>query len=106
MTMKSNDTGDTLEDLLDQGKTAMPLDDDGFTDRVLAKLPPKKREAPRSLVLLIAAGLGSGVAVVSSPHVAALCRSAMQSWFAALVLLCIVAVLVGAGAQEAWSSER
>jgi hypothetical protein len=93
---------DELENLLNQGN-AMTLDDDGFTNRVLAKLPPKKRKTPRALVLLVAAGLGSGVAVTSSPHIAALFRSAMQNWFAALVLFFVVVVLVGASTQEAWA---
>jgi hypothetical protein len=101
-TTPPNNHDDELENLLSQG-TAMTIDDDGFTNRVLAKLPSKKRKTPRAHVLLVAAGLGSGVAVTSSPHIAALFRSAMQNWFAALVLFCVVVVLVGASTQEAWA---
>jgi hypothetical protein len=111
MSMSENNENDPLERLLKNAEqTTMQqhhLDDDGFTNRVMAKLPPKKRKTPRALVLLIAVGLGSGVALTSSPHIATLCRSAaMQNWFAALVLFCVVAVLIGASTQEAWSSER
>jgi hypothetical protein len=38
-----------------------PLADDGFTDRVLARLPPPRRAAPRGLVLVASSALALAV---------------------------------------------
>jgi len=53
---------DAFEKLLRANAVMPPLDDDGFSRRVIAALPPARRPAPQ--VWLAAAGLAAGLVTV------------------------------------------
>lgn len=97
---------DPLERML---ATPRPLEDDGFTDRVMAQLPPKRRRAPRALILLSAAGLGTLVTSLSPAraYVAGLIHQVVAGKLTAAaiapagLMLCIVVVLAASVAQVA-----
>jgi len=60
------DRPDWLDDVLTE--SAAPLPDDGFTDRVLAALPPPgPRRDPRAPILLASALAGGLVALFAAP---------------------------------------
>ena len=80
------------------------LDDDGFTGRVLAALPPRRREWLRPAVLLGATGIGSALAVrwlpwesLSMPDVSALLSLNSQVLTPWLLVLSVAASLTWAG---------
>jgi hypothetical protein len=97
---------DPLEQLL----VERPMTDDGFTDRVMSRLPPRRPPLPRVLVLGGAATLGTVLAALSpgATRIAAMVSEVLSSRAAltthtttAIVLAAIAVVLVGTGAQIA-----
>lgn len=97
-------------DPLDQLLLERPMSDDGFTDRVMTRLPARRRPLPRALVLGGAATLGTLLAVLSpgTRRIAAMVHEVLASPGAitshmttAIVLAAIAIVLVGTGAQIA-----
>jgi anti-sigma factor RsiW len=69
MTQRENDAIDAAL------RTAeLPIADDGFSDRVLASLPPRKRRrtVSRRWTLAVAAGTGSLLTIVLAPSIEAL----------------------------------
>lgn len=87
-----------------------PADDDGFTERVMCRLPPARRPAPRALVVALAAAAGT-LATALSPAwrwLGAACESVASAHDAAtiaapttIVLVAIVVTLVGSSLQVA-----
>jgi hypothetical protein len=59
-------------------RTGAPLSDDGFTDRVLARLPPPRRAPPRAAVLAASSVLA----------LAALWRTPAAAWLARTLAHC------------------
>ena len=84
------------------------LPDDGFTDAVMRRLPPPRRGSARVPILVGSVAIGSLLAL-ASPAVDHIARLALALGSvdgrlpAAVVLASVFAVLVGAGAQAAWS---
>jgi hypothetical protein len=90
-----------LESLLRGGA---PVDDDGFTAKVVQQLPPPRKRAPRFAILLGATTLASGIAYLAAPNALSSLIEGVQnanSMAPFIVLGSVFAVLVGAAAQEA-----
>jgi hypothetical protein len=81
-----------------------PIDDDGFTANVVAKLPPARKPVPRFAILLGATSLSSAIAFTVAPKTltALIAGAHHANSIAPLVVLgSILAVLIGAAVQEA-----
>lgn len=85
-----------------------PPDDDGFTDRVLERLPPQRRPVPRALVIGLAAMLGTILTtLLASEQIGRMlgevttAKPSLALLPTALVLASIIAVLVGSSVQVA-----
>ena len=63
--MPESDPNDPLDAALRESAAA--IEDDGFTARVLAALPPRRRDVLRSLVLLSASVIGLALAALWLP---------------------------------------
>lgn len=93
-------------DSLERALTPRHVPESGFTARVMAALPPAKRRVPRRAILAIATAVGATIAIASpaAEHVTRLVRalaSVEHRSSAALVLVCLVAVLMGSALQTA-----
>jgi hypothetical protein len=93
-------------DSLDRLLAERPMSDDGFTDRVMTRLPPRRRPVPRALVLGGAAMLGTLIAALSpgSRRIAAMMQEVLASREALTThttTVLVLAAIVGAGAQIA-----
>lgn len=103
--MPEQQEDDDLERML---KAPMPLDDEGFTGRVLERLPPQRRPVPRALIIGLAATLGTVVTTLFARSEIATMLQALTSSKpslaivpTALVALAILVVLVGSSVQVA-----
>ena len=103
---RRNDAADALEALLSEREVYLP--DDGFTARVMGRLPPRSR-AGSLRGLILAAGLLAGVVVLVSQAgtaeaiLAALLEHARNRDLVALLRLTPVVAAIGS-AIWAWSS--
>ena len=85
------------------------LDDAGFTEKVVAHLPPPRRRAPRFAILFAAFGLGTGIAVLAAPRGLVTLMESIQHTQSSvapagrIVPPCVVLVLTGAALSEATS---
>jgi hypothetical protein len=100
MIERVHDLDDRLERALaDAGPT---LADDGFTDRVMARLPARPRRRARPIVLGVTAALAGGVLVASpgaevlARTVARLAASGAPSPLVAVAVAVFVATTLGA----------
>ena len=96
--MNQTEDKDPLDALLREQNTH--IDDDGFTGRVLAALPPRRRAWLRPTVLLGATAIGSALAVrwlpgerLSTPDLSALLSLNSQVLLPWLLVLSVAASL-------------
>lgn len=81
-----------------------PIDDEGFTAKVVHALPPPRKRAPRFAILLGATALASVIGLVAAPGAVTSLIEGVEnanSMAPFIVLASVFAVLVGAAAQEA-----
>jgi hypothetical protein len=102
-----SDSHEDLEALMESARSSH-VEDDGFTSRVMAKLPEARRPVRRGPILLGAVAMGCGVAIASParPYLFRLCTeldSSAHALTAAILLACVIVSVFGASLSTAFA---